>query len=109
MDRELIAEVIKSLQQGKRCALATIIQVKGSAPREAGTRMLISADGHIQGTVGGGCAEAAIRQRALMVLDRGRPEIYHLDLTADTAEDEGMVCGGVMDVFIEPLEVIGEC
>ncbi|BCV22441.1 XdhC family protein [Moorella sp. Hama-1] len=105
MDRELINEAIKSMQQGERCALATIIQVKGSAPREAGTRMLIGADGRIQGTVGGGCAEAAIRQRALLVLESGRPEIYHLDLTADTAEDEGMVCGGVMDVFIEPLEV----
>ncbi|NLW07294.1 MAG: XdhC family protein [Clostridia bacterium] len=103
MDRELIEAALALLEQKQPCALATVIQVKGSAPREAGTKMLISADGSITGTIGGGCAEAAVRQEALEVIKRGCPTIYHLDMTADTAADEGMVCGGVMDVFIEPL------
>ncbi|MDN5344324.1 MAG: hypothetical protein PWQ18_435 [Clostridia bacterium] len=103
MDRELIAGAIKMMEQGEPCALATIVQVKGSAPREAGTQMLVAAGGRTLGTIGGGCAEAAIRQRALLVLEKGQPEVYHLDLTADTAAEEGMVCGGIMDVFIEPL------
>jgi len=103
VDRELIRGAVKLIEQGKPCALATIIRVKGSAPREAGTQMLVTTGGQTLGTIGGGCAEAAVRQRALLVLEKGEPEIYHLDLTADTAADEGMVCGGIMDVFIEPL------
>ncbi|QGP91241.1 putative xanthine dehydrogenase subunit A [Neomoorella glycerini] len=103
MDRELIRRAVALMERGEPCAMATIIQVRGSAPREAGTRMLIRAGGETVGTTGGGCAEAAIRQRALLVMETGVPEIYHLDLTADTAAEEGMVCGGVMDVFIEPL------
>jgi len=103
MDRELIQETLELMEQNEPCALATIIQVKGSAPREAGTQMLVTADGRVIGTIGGGCAEAAVRQEALNVLEDRCPRIYHLDLTADTAEEEGMVCGGIMDVFIEPL------
>ncbi|WP_258358486.1 XdhC family protein [Moorella sulfitireducens] len=103
MNSELIEEAVKLMERGEPCVLATIIQVKGSAPREAGTQMLITAGGQTLGTIGGGCAEASIRQRALLVLEKGEPEIYHLDLTADTAADEGMVCGGIMEVFLEPL------
>ncbi len=104
MDREIIKTALELLKRNDPCALVTVIQVKGSAPREAGARMLITADGQIMGTIGGGCAEAAVRQEALKVLKDCRPRVYHLDLTADMAADEGMVCGGVMDVFIEPLQ-----
>ncbi|MGI6284777.1 hypothetical protein MHOCP_19840 [Moorella humiferrea] len=103
MDREVLHKAVELMAKGEPCALATVIRVKGSAPREAGTQMLITGTGQIYGTIGGGCAEAAVRQRALLVMAKGEAEVYHLDLTADTAADEGMVCGGVMDVFIESL------
>jgi len=103
MDREIIKMALELLEQKIPCALATIISVRGSTPREVGTQMLISADGSLKGTIGGGCAEAAVRQEALKVIQEGKPEVFHLDLKADVAADEGMVCGGVMDILIEPL------
>lgn len=103
MDREVLHKAVDLMARGEPCALATVVRVKGSAPREAGTQMLITGDGHIYGTIGGGCAEAEVRRQALLVMAKGEAEVYHLDLTADTAAEEGMVCGGIMDVFIEPL------
>lgn len=65
--------------------------------------MLIGADGRIAGTIGGGCAEAEVKMKALQVIDRKVPVHYKVVMLADAAEEEGMVCGGTMDVFIQPL------
>ena len=65
--------------------------------------MLIREDGYIVGTIGGGCAEAEVRREALSVMVDSRPRIYRVDLTDEAAEEEGMVCGGIMDVLLEPL------
>ncbi|MCG0278035.1 MAG: XdhC family protein [Thermanaeromonas sp.] len=103
MDRKLIQDIVNLLEQGKAFVLATIVRTRGSTPREVGTSAIILPDGRILGTLGGGCAEAEIRQRALEVLRKREPELFRLDLTADVAEGEGMVCGGIMDVFLEPM------
>lgn len=82
--------------------LATIVARKGSAPRTTGTKMLVCPDGRCIGTIGGGCAESNILQKALMMLrTEEKIRICHVDMTGSEAEDEGMVCGGVIDVLLE--------
>ena len=85
--------------------LATIISRKGSAPRSVGTKMLIRADGTTVDTIGGGCIESKVIQKALLMM-RAENEGFQLctvDMTADAAEDEGMVCGGVVEVMLEKV------
>ncbi len=101
MDLELLEILARHEQQGERGVLVTICRTWGSTPRKAGAKMLVMPDGRIFGTIGGGCGEDAVRQKALEVLDLGRPVVYRVDMTADAAEEEGMVCGGVMEVFLE--------
>lgn len=87
-----------------RAVVATVVRSRGSAPRRAGARMLVRPDGQIAGSVGGGAGEAAVRLAAREVLASGRPRLVVLDLTQDAAAAEGMICGGRMDVFLEPLQ-----
>ena len=85
--------------------LATIVSRKGSAPRKVGTKMLILPDGGCVGTIGGGCVEAEVIRRGREMLMENETEaiIQHIDLTADAAAEEGMVCGGTLEVLMELL------
>ncbi len=87
--------------------LATIISRKGSAPRSVGTKMLIYEEGSTVGTIGGGCAESKIIQKALCMMraETAAFQICQVDMTAEEAEDEGMVCGGVIEVMLELVDV----
>lgn len=87
--------------------LATIISRKGSAPRSVSTKMLILEDGTTVDTIGGGCVESEIIQKALIMIRTDKPDfqICTVDMTADQAEDEGMVCGGVVEVMLERVTV----
>lgn len=85
------------------CALATIVEVKGSAPRKAGAQMLCFSDGRIIGSIGGGCGEADVRRIALNSITANKPCLYGVDLTNEAAAEEGMACGGVMQVFVQPM------
>lgn len=101
--RELIRAICsENAAQGPK-ALATIVSRKGSAPRDVGTKMLILQDGRCIGTIGGGCVEADVIRSARMMLDGQdlAAQLLHVDMTGDAAEDEGMVCGGVIDVMVE--------
>lgn len=102
MDREIL-QALKTLPEGEKAALATVVSTKGSTPREKGVSFLIFADGRTIGTIGGGCAEAEVKKAALIALDQGKVKSCHVDMSGDIAADEGMVCGGVMDVVIEPI------
>ena len=96
-------EILKLRSEGKSGALATIVSTKGSTPREIGAKMLILEDGKLLGSVGGGCMEAEVWQEAMKVMAEDRPKTIHLDLTGKEAEEGGMICGGVMDIYIEPI------
>lgn len=87
----------------ERNVLVTIVDRKGSAPRKVGTKMLILSDGRCIGTIGGGCAEAEILQKALQMIRENpkEPLLCHVDMTGKDAEEEGMVCGGVIGVLLE--------
>ena len=100
---DLFDEVQKLKSEGKKGALATIIGTKGSTPREVGAKMLIREDGTLLGTIGGGCLEAEVWQAAMNIIKEPKPRTIHFDLTGKQAEEGGMICGGVMDIYIEPI------
>ena len=100
---QLLLEARERESRGERSVLATIVRTRGSTPRKVGARMLVFEDGLLMGSIGGGCGEADVFQEAARVFESGQPTLMHVDLTADEAEESGDVCGGVMDVFIEPL------
>ncbi len=103
MDPEVI-RAIAAAGSDVPMVLVTITRTWGSSPRKAGSQMLVFADGRTMGTIGGGCGEAEVRIRALQALARKQMEVYRLDMTTGTtAEEEGMVCGGVMEILLEPL------
>ncbi|MCD8196631.1 MAG: XdhC family protein [Lachnospiraceae bacterium] len=101
--RELMHALLDEGAEHGRKALATIVRRKGSAPREVGTKMLIYEDGTTVGTIGGGCAEAEIfgQARSLLLSGAVGARICHVDMTTENAEDEGMVCGGRVDILLE--------
>ncbi len=89
------------LAEGDTVAMATIIEVKGSVPREVGAKMIIHPLGQHAGTVGGGCGEADVIRAALDVIQTGEPQVVHVDLTQDISMQSLGVCGGIMNVFVE--------
>jgi xanthine dehydrogenase accessory factor len=92
----------RSLQTAPRVAVATIVRTRGSSPREVGARMLIRPDGGTDGTVGGGCGEAEVWRAALEVLQDEQPRMVVVDLTNEIAMTSDGVCGGIIDIFVEP-------
>ena len=89
------------LENDETVALATVINVRGSVPREVGAKMIIHPAGRHAGTVGGGCGEAEVMRAALDVLATGQPTIVSVDLTGEVSLESPAICGGVMDVFVE--------
>ncbi len=100
--KDVLMRLLDLEQSGGQAVLATIISVRGSTPRKTGSQIIIERDGSITGTIGGGCAEGEVRREALICFDRSQPlEMVNFSLTADAAADEGMACGGTMDVYLE--------
>ena len=99
--REIYALIDAANERGERVVLATVAHTRGSTPQQRGAKMLFFADGQVAGTVGGGCVEAEVWAEARTVLRTGAPGLYHFKLTADEASEEGMVCGGTMDIFLD--------
>ena len=104
-DREIDinAAAVAAAESGKRMALATVVRVRGSTPRAAGSKMLIGDDDELVGTIGGGCGEAEVLDAAAQVLESGVARLVRVSLTDDVYSWSPAVCGGVMDVFVEPL------
>ncbi len=82
-------------------AVATVINTKGSTPRGAGAKMVVNRYGKVFGSIGGGCAEKEVINQAIQIIGTGEYAVVQLDLTGDIAEDEGMVCGGIMNILLE--------
>lgn len=98
----LFAEIAQRVQAGETLAVATIFDTRGSTPREVGAKMLIRPDGGIVGTIGGGCGEADVWRAALDVIDTKVPTVVQVDLTEEMNLQTEAVCGGIMQVFVEP-------
>ena len=102
--REVLEAAVRAEVSGEPAAMVTVVATEGSTPQRAGARMLVYGDGRIVGTIGGGCLEAEMTWRAREAIAGGRPRLVSYDLTPDQAGDDGLVCGGRMQVFIEPVE-----
>jgi len=104
MNEEVFRAVHDVLERGESAALVTIISTQGSTPQRIGAKMLVYADGRTVGTIGGGCYENDAFWKARRALDTRKPLVAKYELTDDIAEESGLICGGQMDVYIEPLE-----
>ena len=100
---DIYEEIVKLRQEGRRGAVATIVNVRGSIPSFETAKMLIRDDGSIAGTIGGGCVEAEVWQAAREVMESEKPRSLTFDLNQDPKYDTGLVCGGTLDIFIEPI------
>jgi xanthine dehydrogenase accessory factor len=98
---QIWSEAVRTLERNQPFALATVINVRGSTPREVGAKMIIREDGQV-GTIGGGCGEAEVFRKARILLDEGAgARLAEVDLTGDFDQQEIGICGGIMDVFID--------
>jgi xanthine dehydrogenase accessory factor len=98
---DVFEELIRLRNVGQKCALATIVQVRGSIPSFQAAKLLVREDGSMIGTIGGGCVEAEVWNAAREVIDTGKPRHMSFSLGQDAAYDNGLICGGQLDVFVE--------
>lgn len=100
---DLYQEIVALRQQGRRAAIATVTRVRGSAPSFTAAKMLVRDDGSISGTVGGGRVEADVRDAAMDVMQQEKPRTLTFDLSQNPGDEPGLICGGAVEVFIEPI------
>lgn len=101
---DIYSEIVKALEKKEKVALATLITRAGSAPRAVGAKYLIKGDGTSLGSIGGGCVEAEVWQKAQKVMEEAKGKILHFDLTSEQLAEGGLICGGNIDIFLEPLK-----
>src|SRR5574341_1717741 len=104
MSPEVLAALTSAMDRGETIALVTIVEARGSTPQRVGARMVVHADGRQVGTIGGGCYESDAAGKARQVLRSRVPLLARYDLTDDFAQETGLICGGQMQVFIEPID-----
>jgi xanthine dehydrogenase accessory factor len=104
MTEEVLAAAREALERGETVALVTIVRARGSTPQRVGAKMLVYADGRTVGTIGGGCYEHDALGKAREAIAARAPTLASYQLNDDLAQETGLVCGGQMEVFIEPLE-----
>jgi len=102
-DTDIYQGILDAQEANRPCALATVVATKGSTPRKNGAKMLIDPALGLIGTVGGGCGEAEVIAAAGKVLETGVPQMVRVDLTDDPLAWTGSVCGGILQVFVEPI------
>jgi xanthine dehydrogenase accessory factor len=102
--KDVISDIDQWLARGEEVALATVVATWGSAPRQVGAKMAMTAAGAISGSVSGGCVEGAVFETGTEVLASGRPQLLHFGVADETAWDVGLACGGTIEVFVAPLD-----
>ena len=100
---DIYEEIVRLRREGRRGALATIVNVRGSIPSFETAKMLVRDDGSIAGTIGGGCVEAEVWQVAREVMESEKPRTLSFNLNNNPKHDTGLVCGGTLEVFVEPV------
>src|SRR6266576_7074656 len=104
MSQEVFTALTEALERGDEAALVTIVSAQGSTPQRVGAKMLVFADGRTVGTIGGGCYENDAFGKARHAITTRAPQLVHYELNDDFAQETGLICGGQMDVYIEPIE-----
>ena len=100
---DIYDEIVRLRKLGQKCALATIVQVNGSIPSYESAKLLVREDGSMIGTVGGGCVEAEVWNAAREVIETEKPRHLTFSLGQDAAYDNGLICGGQLNIFVEPV------
>ena len=101
--RDILNDLQNAISNGHSVAYTALVETRGSTPQKPGASMLVFADGSQSGTLGGGCVEAEVKRRALMLLDQGDREIVSFQLDSDYGWDDGLICGGRMKMLIDPV------
>src|SRR5205809_304654 len=104
MHDRVLEQLVRRCDACERVALCTVVASRGSTPQAAGARMLVLADGQTIGTLGGGCVEAEVRQQALKLLGAAQSQLLSFKLDHDYGWDDGLICGGVMDIYVQTLD-----
>jgi len=100
---DIYDEIVRLRKAGQKCALATIVHVNGSIPSYESAKLLVREDGSMIGTVGGGCVEAEVWNAAREVIESEKPKHLTFSLGQDAAYDNGLICGGQLNIFVEPV------
>lgn len=100
---DVYEELVRLRSLGQKCAIATIVEVRGSIPSYESAKILVREDGSMIGTIGGGCVEAEVWAAAREVIETEKPKHLSFNLGQDAAYDNGLICGGQLNVFIEPV------
>jgi xanthine/CO dehydrogenase XdhC/CoxF family maturation factor len=103
-DDEILKAAEDWRRDGKRVALATVVETWGSAPRPIGANLVIDEEGNFLGSVSGGCVEGAVVAEALDVIESGQPKILEFGVADETAWKVGLSCGGTIRVYVEKVE-----
>ena len=101
--KEVLNDIERWRSAGQRVAVARVVGVDGSGPRDPGATMAVNQDGEVAGSVSGGCVEGAVVSEALEVLASGQPRLCTFGYSDDEAFAVGLTCGGTIRVFVEPL------
>src|ERR1700739_3891593 len=100
---DIYEQIVQRRREGRRGGVATIVNVRGSIPSFKTAKMLVRDDGSIVGTIGGGGGEADVWQGAREVMESEKPRTFKFDLNQDPKFDTGLICGGTLEIFIEPV------
>src|SRR3954468_5539442 len=103
MNEDVLPAAAAALSRGEPAALVTIVRSTGSTPQRTGAKMLVFADGRTVGTIGGGCYENDAMGKAREAIASGKPALVKYDLNDDFVEESGLICGGQMEVYIDPI------
>jgi xanthine dehydrogenase accessory factor len=101
--QDILADLVRWHEKDKSIALATVIQTWGSSPRSVGSKMALTLDGNMTGSVSGGCVENAVVEVGIQTLKTNCPQLLHFGVTDETAWEVGLACGGSIDIFVRPL------
>jgi len=102
-DHTLLEQASGWLKEGRKVAIATVVETWGSAPQPVGSQLVIDGEGNFIGSVSGGCVEGAVVTEALDVIAAGKPKLLNFGVADETAWRVGLACGGKIGVYVEPV------
>ncbi len=102
-DHTILAQADQWLRQGRKLAIATVVETWGSAPQPIGSQLVIDQDGNFMGSVSGGCVEGAVVTEAIDIIASGKPKLLQFGVADETAWKVGLACGGRIGVYVEPV------